>query len=91
MKTTFLTSLFIFCYSVSQLSAQSVRMISTGKVIHRFFDTSPISPSGKYIALFRFPNEDRSPKAGDSGEVILIDLKTGNEKIVAQAEVGKFS
>ena len=23
--------------------------------IHRFFDTSPISPSGRYVALFQLP------------------------------------
>ncbi len=83
MKRILLTALFIFCCNFLQLSAQTVRMISTGKVIHRFFDTSPISPSGKYVALFRFPYDDHAPKAGDSGEVILINLKTGKEKVVA--------
>lgn len=59
--------------------------ISTGGVIHRFFDTSPISPSGKYIALFRFPNETSSPKPGEVGEVILVDLQSGKERVVAQS------
>lgn len=59
--------------------------ISTGKIIHRFFDTSPISPSGKYLALFRFPYEDHSPRAGDAGDVVLVDLKSGKERIVAQS------
>lgn len=58
--------------------------ISTGGVIHRFFDTSPISPGGKYIALFRFPSEVVSPKPGDVGEVILVNIKTGKERIVAK-------
>ncbi len=63
----------------------SIRQISTGKVIHRFFDTSPLSPSGKYLALFRMPYENKSPRPGDAGEVILVDMKTGKERVVAQS------
>ena len=54
-----------------------------GRTIHRFFDTSPISPSGRYIALFRMPQEAVPPRPGERGEVIVIDLKTGEENIVA--------
>ncbi|NQX60728.1 hypothetical protein [Paenibacillus qinlingensis] len=54
-----------------------------GRVIHRFFDTSPISPSGRYIALFRLPVVERNPKPGEIGQVLLIDLQTGKEKEVA--------
>ena len=60
-----------------------VKKVSTGRVIHRFHDTSPLSPSGRYMALFRLPFEDRYPQAGDAGEVILVDMKTGIEKVVA--------
>lgn len=59
--------------------------ISSGRVIHRFFDTSPVSPSGRYVALFRFPQEIRSPNPGEVGEVILVDRQTGNEQVVAQS------
>lgn len=64
-----------------------VRIIkaSSGGTIHRFFDTSPFSPSGRYLAVFRFPREDRTPQAGEAGDVILIDLLTGKEKTVAQS------
>lgn len=55
-----------------------------GMVIHRFFDTSPFSPSGRYLALTRLPREDRYPRAGDVAEVILIDLETGEERTVAE-------
>ena len=55
-----------------------------GGCIHRFFDTSPVSPSGRYVALFRFPFEDRGPQPGDRGEVIVIDLETGVETSVAE-------
>lgn len=60
-----------------------IRKVSSGRVIHRFHDTSPLSPSGKYMALFRVPFEDRYPEAGDAGEVILVDMKSGEERVVA--------
>jgi len=69
----------------SSLAGVPVRRVSTGRIIHRFFDTSPISPSGRYLALFRFPYENQSPKPGDAGEVVLVDLKTGTERTVAQS------
>ncbi|MDO1449678.1 hypothetical protein Q0590_25600 [Rhodocytophaga aerolata] len=62
-----------------------VKKISSGRIIHRFFDTSPMSPSGRYLALFRFPYENQSPKPGDAGEVVLVDLETGKERVVAQS------
>ena len=43
-------------------------------VIHRFFDTSPLSPSGRYLAVFQLPDHDKAPKPGDRGNVVLVDL-----------------
>ncbi len=54
-----------------------------GGCIHRFFDTSPISPSGRHLALFRFPFENRQPEPGEAGGIVLIDLRTGEERDVA--------
>ena len=54
-----------------------------GRSIHRFFDTSPISPDGRYLAVFRMPFEDRLPEPGDIGHVVLIDLENGGERVVA--------
>ncbi len=51
---------------------------------HRFFDTSPISPSGRYAALTRFPFEDHPPEPGDVAEVVLVDLAEGITRIVAE-------
>ncbi|MBI4623822.1 MAG: hypothetical protein HY736_11485 [Verrucomicrobia bacterium] len=59
--------------------------ISSGGTLHRFFDTSPFSPSGRYLALFRFPREDRSPRPGETGKVILVDLLSGEERVVAES------
>ena len=56
----------------------------TGRTIHRFFDTSPFSPSGRYLALTRLPFEDRLPQPGDVAEVVLVDLEMGEERIVAE-------
>ena len=60
-----------------------IARIASGRVIHRFFDTSPISPSGRYAALFRVPQENTPPRPGEVGEVILVDLQTGKERTVA--------
>src|SRR5688572_29519287 len=59
--------------------------IATDRIIHRFFDTSPISPSGRYVGLFRLPNENRSPEPGQVGEVVLVDLATARERTVAES------
>lgn len=52
--------------------------------IHRFFDTSPISPSGRYLAVFQLPFEDRQPVPGETGNIVVIDLETGKERVVAE-------
>lgn len=62
-----------------------IKKICTGKVIHRFHDTSPLSPTGNYMALFRIPFEDRYPEPGDVGEVVLVDMKTLKERVIAQS------
>ncbi len=53
------------------------------RCFHRFFDTSPISPSGRYVGLTRLPAEDRMPVAGEAAEVVVIDLETGEAEVVA--------
>lgn len=54
-----------------------------GHCTHRFFDTSPISPSGRYLAVLRFPFEDHQPEPGDVAHVVLIDLQEGSERVLA--------
>lgn len=51
-------------------------------MIHRFFDTSPLSPSGRYLAVFQLPDQDNIPRPGDRGNVVLVDLQTGEQRIV---------
>jgi len=47
--------------------------------IHRFYDTSPISPSGALIAFTEFDFEDRLPVPGDAASVVVRDLRSGAE------------
>ncbi|TLS49015.1 hypothetical protein FE782_27445 [Paenibacillus antri] len=54
-----------------------------GGCIHRFFDTSPFSPSGKYLAVLRLPREDRLNLPGESADIVVVDLETGEERVVA--------
>ncbi len=61
----------------SNQTTGTIRLVAEGGCIHRFFDTSPISPSGKYIALFRFPDEIHSPRPGSLGEVFIQDVESG--------------
>ncbi len=58
---------------------EDYRPVADDGCIHRFFDTSPISPSGRYIAVFRLPYEDHAPVAGDEGEVVVFELATGKQ------------
>lgn len=57
--------------------------VSSGRTIHRFFDTSPISPSGRYLGVTRLPFEHRLPEPGDAAEVVVVDFQSGEERVVA--------
>ncbi len=52
--------------------------------MHRFFDTSPISPTGRYLAVLQLPFEDHQPEPGDRAKVVVVDLETGEDKVVAE-------
>lgn len=52
--------------------------------IHRYYDSSPFSPSGRYMAVTRLPFEDRRPKPGEIAEIAVIDLVTGELRTVAE-------
>jgi hypothetical protein len=56
-----------------------------GGCIHRFFDTSPFSPSGRYMAVVRLPFEDHRPAPGDRCQVVLVDLEEGSQRVVAES------
>lgn len=51
---------------------------------HRFFNTSPISPSGRYLAVTRLLAEDRLAAPGEVAEIVLVDLKTGKHRVLAE-------
>ncbi len=54
--------------------------------IHRFFDTSPISPSGRYLAVTRFHDEMRLPAMHESADIVVVDLDTGEQNSVASTK-----
>lgn len=54
----------------------------TPRVIHRFFDTSPLSPSGRYLAVFQLPEKDDIPCPGDRCDIFVTDLVTGETRKV---------
>lgn len=54
------------------------------RVFHRFHSSCPFSPSGRYLALTRLGREDKTPVPGDVAEIVLIDLRTGKSRIVAE-------
>ena len=62
----------------------------TPRVIHRFFDTSPLSPSGRYLAVFQLPEKDDFPRPGDRCSVVLIDLETGTERVIWETAGWEF-
>ena len=41
--------------------------------------------SVRLTSILRIPHEGRSPRPGDAGEVVLIDLKSGEERVIAQS------
>src|SRR5690606_16335691 len=46
-----------------------------GYYLHTFFDVCPWSPSGKLLAVTKFPYQGRKPVLGDLAEVCLVDLE----------------
>jgi len=53
-----------------------------GRCFHRFHLSSPFSPSGRYLGLTRMHREDRPPEPGEAAEIILVDLHTGEQKVI---------
>ncbi len=55
---------------------------SLGRCTLRFYDTSPFSPSGRYLAVTRLPADDRPPLPGEACEIVLFDLLEGTHRVV---------
>jgi hypothetical protein len=53
-----------------------------GRCTIRFYDTSPFSPSGRYLAVTRLPYDDRAPRPGDPCEIVVYDLFEGGHRVV---------
>jgi hypothetical protein len=63
-----------------------VRCVTPGLpgAIHRFYDSAPFSPSGRYLAVTQLPFEDRLPRPGESATIHVVDLETGETVRVAE-------
>lgn len=46
-----------------------------GNFVQTYFDVTPFSPSGRYLAVSKLPFNDHIPSLGDVAEVCVIDLK----------------
>ncbi len=57
---------------------------------HRFFDTSPFSPTGRYVAFLQAPFEDRVNRPGEAATIVVIDLETGAEHEAATTAGWEF-
>ncbi|WP_431778160.1 hypothetical protein [Microbacterium aurantiacum] len=59
----------------------TVRKVSLGDrpAIHRFYDTSAISPSGKYVAYTEFQDDERLPDPGSIAYVVVVHLEEASE------------
>lgn len=53
-----------------------------GCYTHRFFDTCPISPSGRYLAVLDMPYENKYAEFGDEAGIVVVDLYTGLQREV---------
>ena len=53
--------------------------------LHRFFDSSPFSPSGRFLAVTRVPApQPAALLAGKVADIFVVDLHTGAEVLVAR-------
>ena len=46
-----------------------------GYFVYTYFDVTPFSPTGRYLAVSKLPFQDHIPDLGDLAEVCVIDLK----------------
>jgi hypothetical protein len=80
-------TVFMNLFPIFASSAEGVKIVKIADhgVLHRYFDTSPISPSGRYVALLRVPYEDKMALPGDAAEVLLVDLQKGEERVIGKS------
>ncbi len=58
-----------------------------GFFANTYYDICPFSPSQRYLALTKFPYQDRITKLGDVAEVVIIDLQEQSMQTVYQTKV----
>ena len=56
------------CWRISDIERPST---------HRFFDSSPLSPSGRFVAYTQMPYDNKVVRPGHFADVMITDLATG--------------
>ena len=61
-------------------------LVTGPRTFHRFFDSSPFSPSGRYLAALRAPREGPADVApGETAVVVVVDLEApGGPRVVRE-------
>lgn len=61
-----------------------------GFYLHTFYDVCPWSPSGRYLALTKFPYQGKKPQWGDTAEVCIVDLEECKIRKVYETKAWSF-
>lgn len=64
-------------------AAVATTVVTPPRTFHRFFDSSPFSPSGRYLAACRAPREGPADvRAGEAAAVVVVDLEAAAPRVV---------
>jgi hypothetical protein len=61
-----------------------------GFYLHTFYDECPWSPSGKFLALTKFPYQQKKPKWGDIAEICIINVEKQTIRTIYQTKAWSF-
>lgn len=61
-----------------------------GYYVHTYFDVTPFSPSGRYMAVTKLPFQDHLPELGVTAEVCVIDLENRTIKTIYETKTWGF-
>jgi len=61
-----------------------------GFYLHTFYDVVPWSPSQQYLAVTKFPYQQKTPRWNDIAEVCVIDLKNETIETVYKTKAWSF-
>lgn len=77
-------------HSEDQLAPVTRVTPQDGYYVHTYFDVTPFSPSGRYLAVSKLPFQDHIPDLGVAADVCVIDLKEQTIKTVYSTKTWGF-